>query len=87
MNILVIDSYCSLGLDTCLRFMNAGHNVKWYLDKDDDGKTTTIGDGLVEKVKDWRKWIDWADFTFLTDNIMPFLPEIRKLRKKGFIVA
>jgi len=86
MNILVIDSYCSLGLDTCLRFMNAGHNVKWYLDKDDDGKVATIGDGLVEKVKDWRKWIDWADFTFLTDNIMPFLPEIRKLRKKRHLV-
>ena len=84
MKILVIDSYCGLGLDTCLRFLNYGHEVKWYIDKDEDGKTTDIGDGLVDKVKDWRQWMDWAELIFLTDNISPFLKEIRKYRQKGY---
>jgi phosphoribosylamine--glycine ligase len=86
MNILIIDSYCGLGLDTALRFINAGHRVKWYIDKDDEGKTTTIGDGLVEKVKDWEAWMKWADLVFLTDNISPFLSKIRKYREKGYAV-
>jgi phosphoribosylamine--glycine ligase len=86
MNILVIDGYCGLGLDTCLRFITAGHTVKWFIDKDDKGHVADIGDGLVSKVKDWRKWMDWCDFVFLTDNIMDFLPEIRKYRKNGYLV-
>ncbi|NDB85344.1 MAG: hypothetical protein EB127_21975 [Alphaproteobacteria bacterium] len=84
MKILVIDSYCGLGLDTCLRFLNYGHEVKWYIDKDEDGKTTDIGEGLVDKVKDWHPWMDWAELIFLTDNISPFLKEIRKYRQKGY---
>lgn len=61
MKILVID-YDKCGLPFSLRCDEAGHDVKLWM------PPTKIGDGLIEKVKDWKKEIGKADLVFITDN-------------------
>lgn len=40
---------------------------------------------MIEKVKDWRPSMDWADLIFLTDNVQD-MREIDGFRKQGFPV-
>ena len=66
MNVLVIDSD-GVGLDFCMRCMEHGHSVKLFLKKD-HGERDSTGDGLVEKVPEWEKWMQWADLVVPTHN-------------------
>lgn len=70
--ILLIDQTGS-GLDWAMRCKQDGHEVKWYIrerqgSEASGASSTAIGDGLVEKVKDYRPFLIWADLVFLTDN-------------------
>ena len=60
MLILVIDP-CGLTLDFCLRCIAAGHTVKLYTE---GKKAEPIGQGLVDKVTNWKKYMDVADVIF-----------------------
>lgn len=79
MKILALDYYGTDGmLDFCMRCIRDGHKVKWHFKP--DFRTKTIGDGLVEKVDDWRDWMRWADLIVLADNTK-YLREIDAWRQ------
>tara|TARA_R110000868_G_scaffold193350_1_gene438185 strand:+ start:16272 stop:17582 length:1311 start_codon:yes stop_codon:yes gene_type:complete len=45
-------------LDMALAILNEGHAVKMYIE---DKPSREIGYGFVQKVKDWKSQVDWAD--------------------------
>jgi phosphoribosylamine--glycine ligase len=81
MFILVIDP-SGLTLDWCLRCLAAGHTVKLYTK---GSRSSHIGLGLVDKVTNWKKYMDIADLIFSADNL-EFMDEIDEYIKKGYPV-
>jgi len=81
MLILVIDTG-ALALDWCLRCINAGHTVKWYTK---GSRCDHIGQGLVDKIDNWRAYAKVADLIFVTDN-MTLMDEMQELQDKGYPV-
>lgn len=62
MKVLIISLDCD-GLAFALRCKIAGHFVKMWFSKE-----TTAGEGLVDKVQDWKPHMKWADLIFVTEN-------------------
>jgi phosphoribosylamine--glycine ligase len=85
MNIVVIDTdTCGIGLNMCIRFRNADHKVKYWLPKfPGTGAENWVGDGLVDKIDDWRPWMNWADMIVLTDNCK-YHDDLRPYFRKGY---
>ncbi len=81
MNLLIIDPD-SVGLDFAMRCAERGHSVKLFL-KYVNGDRDRTGDGLVEKVPEWEKWIQWADLIVPTMNTL-YLDRFEDLRKYGY---
>ena len=79
MLILSIDTG-ALSLDWCLRCSAAGHTVKLYTK---GSRASHIGEGLVDKVDNWKKYMDVADLIFVSDN-MSFMEELDEYHKKGY---
>ncbi len=69
------------GLAWCLRCMDAGHSVKWFLAP----QYRKTGQGLVPKVESWQPHMAWADLVFMTDNAF-YVSEVQKFIDKGFPV-
>lgn len=64
MNVLIIDTVGSAGLDLALRAQESGHTVRYYnLPKEWD-----TGEGLVDRVPEWEPEMDWADLIIPTGN-------------------
>lgn len=82
MRILLLDSGGHF-LDFALQCIHAGHLVKTYVTPQKNGERNNIGDGLVERVKDWRKWIGWGDLICLSDNDK-FMVAMEPYRKLGY---
>lgn len=82
MKILVHDAQ-HLGLAFALRCQDAGHSVRVWLPKGHDGTPSPIGDGLVEKVADWRPSMRWADLIVITDNSL-YHADLEPFFKQGF---
>jgi len=81
MFILVLDPP-GLILDLCLRCIAAGHTVKLYTEGKD---AEPIGQGLVDKVTNWKKYMDVADLIFSSFNF-DLMDEIDVYIKKGYPV-
>lgn len=81
MKVLLIDQD-SVGLDFAMRCSELGHEVKMFL-RSASGERDKTGDGLIEKVPDWRKWCQWADLIVPTMNTV-YLDELEGLRKYGY---
>ena len=79
MLILVIDP-SGLTLDWCLRCVAAGHTVKLSTK---GSRAAHIGEGLVDKVDNWRKYMGIADLIFSADNL-EYMDEIDKYIKAGY---
>jgi phosphoribosylamine--glycine ligase len=79
MRILIVDPL-GAQLDWAMRCDAAGHEVKLFIS--DTPKTCMIGKDLVEVVRDWHKWMNWADLVVLADNIK-YLREMDAWRKTG----
>lgn len=79
MLILAIDP-CGLGLDWYLRCIAAGHTVKLFTK---GPKAEPIGQGLVDKVDNWKKYMDVADLIFVADNL-EFMDELVPYKKQGY---
>src|ERR1700734_4499085 len=52
-----------VAVDLAMRAQDAGHEVRYWLSKDHP-----VGDGLIEKVKDWPDSLEWADLIIPTGN-------------------
>lgn len=82
MNVLLVDHGANF-LDFALRCMAAKHEVKWFVGPDKDGSRIPVGDGLVERVSDFHKWMRWADIVVLSDNAK-YLHQLETYRKYGY---
>jgi phosphoribosylamine--glycine ligase len=81
MKILVIDG-CALALDFCLRAMEEGHELRWFI-RDDRKDSRIIGTGMVPKVNDWKPSMGWADLVFLPDNSV-YMRDLEAYHRAGY---
>lgn len=82
MKVLLVDVGANF-LDFALRCVNAGHSVKWFIAPDKNGKRIPVGDGLIEKVNDWQKWMRWAEIVVTSDNTR-YMTMLEPYRKLGY---
>lgn len=82
MKILMIDQM-GISLDLCMRYQNAGHELKAWFAPKKDGKRNKAGDGIIRKVPDWKAHMQWADLIVVTDN-SSLMEDLEPYRKKGY---
>ena len=75
-------SWESLSGDLALQIKKEGHEVKIYIKSEYD---KDVYDGFLEKVDDYKKFIDWADVVIFDD--VGFGEEADQLRKSGKLVV
>jgi len=80
--ILLIDATSSF-LDFALRCEVAGHQVRVFMGPCKDGTRSQVGDGLLEKVPDWKPHMRWADFIMVSDNAK-YIQQLEAYRLQGF---
>jgi phosphoribosylamine--glycine ligase len=70
MKVLVLDNAGEAGgLDLAIRARDASHEVRYWLPPfKGQGGPRPYGDGLVDKVEDYRPWMKWAELIVLTGN-------------------
>ena len=77
MKVLIIALDCD-GISFALRCIQAGHVVRvWF------PKRTPAGDGMIDKIPDWRPSMKWADLVFVTEN-SKLGPALEPFFKQGF---
>lgn len=81
MRILAVDRAGDGLLDVLIRAKRAGHQVKWYLSSYDRYKRP-IGNGLVDRVNDFREWEKWADLVLLPCNDR-YMQEMASWQRRG----
>lgn len=74
-------SWESLSGDLAWQIKKEGHEVKVYIKSEDD---KDVYDGFLEKISDWKQFIDWADVIVFDD--VGFGEEADKLRMAGKLV-
>ena len=82
MKILMVDVGNNL-LDFSLRCLRAGHEVRVAPTPDKEGNRPKMGNGLVEKVSDWRQHMKWADLIVVPDNTK-YMRELETFHKAGY---
>ena len=85
MRVLIVDKNGDGMLDTVLRAQQAGHTIKWFI-RTFDREKRPIGQGLAERVNDWRSWMSWADMVLLSDNAL-YMAEIPAWRSRGCVIV
>lgn len=75
-------SWESLSGDLALQIKKEGHEVKIYIKAECD---KDVYDGFLEKVDDWKQFIDWADVIVFDD--CGFGEEADKLRAQGKLIV
>jgi len=71
----------SLSGDLAWQLRKEGQEVKAYIKEKDD---IDVYNGFIDKVDDWKKYIDWADVIIFDD--MEFGEVAERLRKRGKLV-
>ena len=79
MRLLIVDPNGN-GLDFAYRAKEAGHHVKLCIR--DTPKTNHIGLGLVDVVREFQPFLEWADLVFNTDNTR-YLRDLDSFRVHG----
>lgn len=82
MKILLIDASGNF-LDFAIRCMAEGHTVRLFLGPNKDGSRSKVGDGIVDKVADWRPSMKWADLIVVSDNAK-YITALESFRKQGY---
>ena len=82
MRILCIDATASF-LDFALRAEAQGHEVRVFMGPDKHGNRYPVGDGLLQKVRDFRPSMAWADLILASDNCK-YMIELEGYRQRGF---
>jgi phosphoribosylamine---glycine ligase len=68
----------SLNGDLAWQILKEGHEVKVFFDREQDAD---VYDGLLEKVKNWKDHVDWADIIVFDD--IGYGKDAEELRSKG----
>jgi phosphoribosylamine---glycine ligase len=86
MRFLLIDPHGD-ALDVGLRAKQCGHDVKHFIK--DTPRTCHIGIGLVDVIREFRPWLEWADLIFMGDNLLYVkeLDSFRSFRPAALIVG
>ena len=87
MNVLVLDSD-SCGLDLCYRAAEAGHDVRWWMPKE-NGAQPKDGDGFpgIKKVSAWKPEMLWAKQGIIVNLYNgPITAELDRYKGFGFPV-
>jgi phosphoribosylamine-glycine ligase len=71
------------GLDIAIRAQDAGHMVKYWLPPTKAGDQRPFGNGMVDKPKEWKPQMDWADLIILTGN-SDYTLELNEYFGKGY---
>lgn len=82
MRILLLDVGGNF-LDFALRCVAAGHTVRWFIAPGKSGENLPVGDGLIEKVKEWKKWMGASDLILTSDNTR-YMTALEPYRKLGY---
>ena len=64
--------------DLCAQLQKEGHEVKYFIENEEEKQ---VSDGFVEKVENWKDWKDWAEVIIYDDSDFGSLAE--SLRKQG----
>lgn len=75
-------SWESLSGDLAWQVKKEGHQVKIYIKNETD---QDVYDGFLEKVTNWKEWIDWADLIVFDD--VGFGKIADELRKRGKLIV
>jgi phosphoribosylamine--glycine ligase len=67
-------------LDIGIRAKAYGHEVRHFL-RTYDRRTRPVGDGLLDRVEDWRAHVDWADLVICESNGL-YLAELEGWKKQ-----
>lgn len=78
MKCLIMDLEDGCGMDLTMRAQDAGHEVRYW-----QPKQTPVGNGLTDKVEDWKASMDWADLIVLTSN-SDYPPGLEKYFRRGY---
>ena len=68
--------------DFGIKLLAAGHQVKHWVKPGRYGPSE-IAIGILPRVADWERWMDWADITILSDNAHQ-INLLEKYHKKGY---
>lgn len=82
MNLLLLDPAGAF-TDFAMRCMQAGHEVKQWQKKSPEGSVSKIGRGIIPRVDDWEKHMNWADLIILSDNAYQ-MHALEKWHNKGY---
>lgn len=85
MRVLVIDQNgCGgCGVNISVLMLNDGHQVRTFIGGGE--KSKYVGNGILNKIKDWRDHLGWCDFVFITEN-NKYLKELDAFRANGGLV-
>src|SRR3989338_1904856 len=64
--------------DLCVQIQKEGHEVKYFIEEEEEKE---VSNGLVEKTENWKDWKDWADIIIFDDSDFGSLAD--SLRKQG----
>jgi phosphoribosylamine---glycine ligase len=81
MRVLIVDKNGDGMLDTVLRAQQCGHQIKWFIRTFDKAKRP-VGQGLAERVPEWRSHMQWADLVIVADNSL-YMSEFDAWRARG----
>lgn len=84
MRLLIVDAN-GVGLDVAIRALADGHEVKHFI-RPADPKLAGVGEGLVDRVADFRDFTKWADLVLYTDN-SKYLVDLERMREEGVCVV
>src|SRR3989344_2030080 len=75
-------SWESLSGDLAWHVKKEGHDVKVFIKREED---KDVYEGILERVDDWQKWVEWADVIVFDDT--NFGEKADKLRRQGKLVV
>ena len=83
MNVLIISTEGTQGLDFALRAKSYGHAVRFFIRHNPDGSRSETGVGLIERIPHWEASMQWADLILCTDNNF-YVDMLDNYRVKGY---
>ena len=85
MKVLIIDNNGeAAGVDLAIRASNADHDVRYWLPPHPGlGGRMSYGEGLVERVRDWKQSMEWAELVVLTGNAN-YMDDLTEYFGKGY---